>query len=271
MEEYLSNGYIFISHSHKDIEKVRQIRNDMENAGFDPLCFFLKCLTDEDEIEGLIKREIDSRELFVYIDSPNSRASDWVKKEREYIDSIGNKKTVTINLEYYDSMQDISKILINGLRVYISYSHADAVLAFNIANKLREKEFQVLMDQDIRPGADYDKRIMGLIKDSSNAGAFIVLLTEKSIHTEYICREISYAKSLNSLIIPIVVGDIELPPNLAILLWEYKKITIEKLNFDSDYGRLFRIQDILIDEENFNNCMEYIADEIWNALKGKFE
>ena len=62
-------GYMFISHSHLDIEKVRKIRNALEEAGFDPLCFYLKCLTDEDEVEGLIKREIDAREWFVYIDS----------------------------------------------------------------------------------------------------------------------------------------------------------------------------------------------------------
>ena len=129
------------------------------------------------------------------------------------------------------------------------------------------------MDVDVlEPGVDIEKKIMGVIKDSSNAGAFIVLLSENSIHREHIWRELSYAESLNSLIIPIVVGDIELPLTLeARILDKYKKITIEKLNFDSDYGRLFRIQDILIDDENFKNCMEYIADEIWNALKGKFK
>ena len=54
--EYKPEGYVFISHSHQDIRKVRQIRNAMEEAGFEPLCFYLKCLHDEDEIEGLIKK-----------------------------------------------------------------------------------------------------------------------------------------------------------------------------------------------------------------------
>ena len=40
-----NGGYVFISHSHKDIEKVRILRNVMEENGFEPLCFFLKCLT----------------------------------------------------------------------------------------------------------------------------------------------------------------------------------------------------------------------------------
>ena len=73
-------GYVFISHSHKDIAEVRKLRNRLEENGFEPLCFYLKCLTDKDEVDGLIKREIDAREWFVYVDSPNARDSEWVRK-----------------------------------------------------------------------------------------------------------------------------------------------------------------------------------------------
>lgn len=270
MQENFSNGHIFISHSHKDIEKVRQIRNDMEDAGFDPLCFYLKCLTDEDELEGLIKREIDARELFVYIDSHNSRESDWVKKERDYIDLIGNKKTVTIKLDSYDSMQDISRILIKGLRVYISYSHMDSYIAFGMANKLREMEFQVLMDYGIMPGESWLDAIKGMIEDAREAGAVIVLLTEKSTHSKFVMKEINYAKSLNSLIIPIVVGDFELPEEFKLLLHDTQLITIKKPNFKDDYLGL-KPNEITIDDEDFNNTMEYVAIEIWDAIKRKFE
>ena len=62
-------GYIFLSHSHDDIDKVRKIRNHLEKDGFEPLCFYLKCLEDDSEIEDLIKREIDAREWFVFINS----------------------------------------------------------------------------------------------------------------------------------------------------------------------------------------------------------
>ena len=34
-------GYIFLSHSHDDIEKVRKLRNMLEDEGFEPLCFYL--------------------------------------------------------------------------------------------------------------------------------------------------------------------------------------------------------------------------------------
>lgn len=60
-------GWVFLSHSHQDINKVRKIRNLLEQRGFEPLLFFLKCLTDDDEIEDLIKREITEREWFIYV------------------------------------------------------------------------------------------------------------------------------------------------------------------------------------------------------------
>ena len=42
----MSEGsWIFLSHSHNDFEKVREVRNILEVQGHNPLMFFLKCLT----------------------------------------------------------------------------------------------------------------------------------------------------------------------------------------------------------------------------------
>ena len=93
-------GYIFLSHSHDDIEKVREIRNSLEKNGFEPLCFYLKCLDDDSEIEDLIKREIDAREWFVFVNSENSRRSKWVTLEREYIERTNKKKSKSNDLDF---------------------------------------------------------------------------------------------------------------------------------------------------------------------------
>ncbi len=53
--------WVFLSHSNKDFSKVRILRNLLEEEGYRPLMFFLQCLNDEDEIDELIKREIDCR------------------------------------------------------------------------------------------------------------------------------------------------------------------------------------------------------------------
>lgn len=171
-----TGGYVFISHSHQDIVKVRQIRNAMEEEGFEPLCFYLKCLSDEDEIEDLIKREIDAREWFVYIDSPNARASGWVRKEREYIASLGSKQIITIDLEAAGSMQDVSAKLIRGLRVVILCGESDMQMAQRLQQGFLEKDMQTVLvtadeKEENRP-------------EAKEAGCIVILMSQNGIRAE---------------------------------------------------------------------------------------
>ena len=125
-------GYIFVSHSHNDIKKVRIIRNRLENYGFEPLCFYLKCLDDDSEIEDLIKREIDAREWFLFINSENSRKSKWVNKEREYIELTNCKKIITVDLDDDTEIEKMIDKLCHNLRIFISYSTKDYTIAHRI-------------------------------------------------------------------------------------------------------------------------------------------
>ena len=67
-------GYVFVSHSHLDIEKVRKIRNFLESEGIEPILFYLRCMDGGDEqkigaLKKLICDEIDAREFFLYINT----------------------------------------------------------------------------------------------------------------------------------------------------------------------------------------------------------
>ena len=77
--------WVFVSHSTKDFERVRLVRNALEDSGFRPILFYLKCLENEDEVNDLLKREIDARKRFVLCDSPNAQASKFVQSEVNYI------------------------------------------------------------------------------------------------------------------------------------------------------------------------------------------
>ena len=62
-----------------------------------PLAFHLKCLKTDtvegrQELEGLIKREIDSRDWFVFCESDAAKKSQYVNMEKEYIIKSGKKK-----------------------------------------------------------------------------------------------------------------------------------------------------------------------------------
>lgn len=139
--------WAFLSHSNKDYEKVRQVRNLLEEQRFRPLMFFLHCLNDDDEIDSLIKREIDCRTRFILCDSENARKSHWVQKEVEYIKSQ-NRICETIDLS--KSMDEIMSILqdfINKSRIFISYNREEFELAETVYNRLSLLDFAVYVDR----------------------------------------------------------------------------------------------------------------------------
>ena len=139
--------WVFLSHSNKDYEKVRQVRNLLEEQSLRPLMFFLHCLNDDEEIDSLIKREIDCRTRFILCDSENARKSHWVQKEVEYIKSQ-NRICETIDLsksmdEILASLQDF----INMSRIFISYNREEFHLADMVFNRLSLYDFSVYIDR----------------------------------------------------------------------------------------------------------------------------
>ncbi len=139
--------WVFLSHSNKDYEKVRQVRNLLEEQSLRPLMFFLHCLNDDDEIDSLIKREIDCRTRFILCDSENARKSHWVQKEVEYIKSQ-NRICETIDLsknmeEILSDLQDF----INKTRIFISYNREEYQLANMVYERLSHYDFSVYIER----------------------------------------------------------------------------------------------------------------------------
>ena len=212
-------GYLFLSHSHADIEKVRVIRNQLEQQGFEPLCFYLKCLDDDSEIEDLIKREIDARDWFIFMNSESSRKSKWVTLEREYITRTNSKKILTMDLNDDKSIYETIKKISHNLRVFISYSHKDEKLARRIKKQLEEKDYLVFFPPDSIPvGMAWNTVIKGAIEDASKEGCVIALLTESSINSDYFQYEIISAIQMRGNILPIVIGDVKLDETLKFIL-----------------------------------------------------
>ena len=139
--------WVFLSHSNKDYEKVRQVRNMLEEQSLRPLMFFLHCLNDDDEIDSLIKREIDCRTRFILCDSENARKSHWVQKEVEYIKSQ-NRICETIDLsKNMDEIMSTLQDFINKTRLFISYNREEYELAEKVYNRLSRLDFAVYIDR----------------------------------------------------------------------------------------------------------------------------
>ncbi len=240
-------GYVFISHSHQDIKKVREIRNALEKQGFEPLCFYLKCLTDDDEVEGLIKREIDAREVFVYLDSENARNSKWVQKEREYIQSVGSKTVRVIDLDKYDA-DDISRRIMDSMRVFLSYSHQDENLISKFRDKLIERNLKVFSDNSAIIGLDWRENILKQLEVAADHGCVIVFISKNSINSSFVQAELEMAVQLNACIIPVFI-DIspeELPEMYKFYLLNIQCIFVEEDRMEEDINRVVKlVEDIL--------------------------
>lgn len=237
MNNNKNGGYVFISHSHKDIEKVREIRNGMESEGFEPLCFYLKCLSEDDEIEDLIKREIDAREWFVFIESENSLSSAWVTKEREYISTRPGKQIVKINLAEENSMENVAKRLVRMLRTYILFSGDDADFAEMLRKRLMDKDYQVL-------SSSYEitseiNREMCLVENQTTmhkAGCILAVMSRESVENYYFREELYTA----------LTSDV---PVVAVFLDGYSPEGIE-LNADEGRIPLDKIQETASTDSN---------------------
>lgn len=118
---------IFLSHSHRDIEKVRKIRDLLEILNFEPICFHLICLDDNnDKLEQFIKDEISARDIFLYCKSENAEKSLWVQKEVEYIKSLKNKRFYEINID-----GDYSENLISTLKCIVEIKHKNTIVLYS--------------------------------------------------------------------------------------------------------------------------------------------
>lgn len=206
--------WIFLSHSNEDYDKVRKVRNMLEDLNLRPIMFFLKCLNDDDEIDELIKREIDCRTRFILCDSDNARKSNWVKREVEYIKSK-DKPYEIIDLSNSDEyiLHQLKEVR-RRMSLYISYSRKDLSLATQIYERLSKYDYDVFLDSEHSFMVENsfvdekDKNILGTVAN----GYIIPLLTQNGINSCWVNEEIKRARKYDkaqgnnhSSVIPIVI------------------------------------------------------------------
>lgn len=207
--------WIFLSHSSSDIEKVRLIRNEFEKYGQNPLAFHLKCLTTDtesgkQELDNLIKREIDAREWFVFCDSDSARLSEYVQMEMNYIIGKSKKKIWSIDMsrpigEIRKAVEDIC----TRMKVFISFRGCDRPIANELRRELIKKDFEVW--EPASGDVQWQKHFGSAIKDAARYGFFVSLITEHYSDSEMVRWEVMQAMKNGALIIPLVCGDAEIP------------------------------------------------------------
>lgn len=83
---YMADTKIFLSHSHKDNAYCEMLVNLLTAAGMD--VWFDEEKLDEGELGEVIERELQSRDVFVVVLSPDALASRWVEKETRMFEAL---------------------------------------------------------------------------------------------------------------------------------------------------------------------------------------
>ena len=186
---------IFLSHSNKDIEKVRKIRDILESLDYEPLLFYLRCLDDDNEnLESFIKKEIEARNFFIYCKSKNAENSKWVKKELEYIEKFDSKRLFTIDIDaplqetLVQLLQSIADIVKKN-RVFISCSHSEPDKTFGdyIEKLLSDYGYDVVRFKTYDIGEDFAH------KKALETGVFIPIISHNSMNSVFCVSELERA------------------------------------------------------------------------------
>lgn len=224
--------WIFLSHASKDIDLVRRVRNEFEKYGQNPLAFHLRCLDEEypkkeEELWDLIYREIDAREWFVYCKSPMSENSDNVLRERRYIEQSGKNKIWMLDMtEEWDAIATKIHKICADLEVFISYVHHDRKVAEALRILLLEKDYSVWTAEDnLKIGDCWEPQISKAISRCAEQGFYLLLISEDSLKSRFVEKELEYATSQGAWIIPVVIGDTVLPQWLESWLGQYFRVS----------------------------------------------
>lgn len=187
--------WIFLSHSSRDIEKVRFVRNEFEKYGHNPLAFHLLCLnTDTEEgrreLDGLIKREIDCREWFVFCESESASRSEYVRMEKDYIVKRGKKKIWYLPMEL--SKAELAKKveeICSLVRIFVSYSREDAASARDFVAELLRRNYDVWQGGDSVGGASRRAATEEEIQKTAASGFALLIVTEAYLDSEECAKE----------------------------------------------------------------------------------
>lgn len=250
--------WVFLSHSHEDYEKVRKVRDMLEDQHMRPLMFFLKCLNDHDEIDSLIKREIDCRTRFILCDSENARKSDWVKEEVKYIKSQDRTyETIDLDLPIETIKQKLNEFK-RKATLFISYNRENQKLAKMVYDRLSKFDFLIFVDMDLlRHGDDYLKTVISSLDNAAANGFIIALMNDRVLAAgsgsrHEIKRALNYdRKNGTKSIIPFVTT----------------KGLVDSLNHDEELGILkgYVIRDIP-DIQSIEQCSEVVNHVIVKML-----
>ena len=189
-------GYLYLSHAYEERNKAIKLRNKIEELGFEPLFFDLKGIHGNNA-KDLLAQEVRAHQWFL---TPlNPPASPQAQLELE-IAKQANKTIIHYKLEE-DKDEIFAYLLMNCLRVYLLYAPQDQTIAEQIKDTILSLDLMVY-DQPIYQEENSDKQI----DEACFMGVLCPIISIHSLKTPAIRKEITYALSKQTNVVPIVIG-----------------------------------------------------------------
>ena len=221
-DDIKERSWVFLSHSTKDFERVRLVRNVLEDYKFRPILFYLKCLENETEVNDLLRREIDARKRFLLCDSPNAQASKFVQSEVNYIKAqqrmyeIVDVSSIDFDSKtLYEDVLQLIKPFIRRTNVFISRSIVDNEVENVLTPLFSMLGMNDFIVTDLRWGhttedsmsdSDWEKLMKHNIQETLNNGYLIWLIGNN--YSEYSIKEIEYAFQISpSQVLTFIVSE----------------------------------------------------------------
>jgi TIR domain len=185
-----SDAWIFVSHSHKDLNAVRRVRDEFERLHANPLLFFLMCLKEDEEVGSLIEREITARNFFLLCDSPAARNSPWVQKEREIVRSLKERKIHELDLDWpWEQQKRVIHETLQSATTFLNYASSDRGRILPYIDLLVANDFAVFEPSGMSSGESWVDELDAAITRSVT-GYFFTFLSQDWLRSVWARKEI---------------------------------------------------------------------------------
>ena len=212
--------WIFVSHSSGDLANVRKVRNYLENKGASPLLFHLLALKNPEEFWPLIEREIEERSFFLFCDSPSAQRSEWVKREREAVETASQKRLKRIwRMQVDGDTIDFASLdsFLSQTQVLLGYAKADLPLIAPYRDALSAAGFTIN-----EPEFGGNKLFGALLKMMVYSGLYVPFVSRSSLsqyasmaegETSFfkVAMDAASAPEKRALVAPVLLDD-TIPP-----------------------------------------------------------
>lgn len=246
--EKKNNGWVFLSHSSKDYDEVKVVRNYLEENNFNALMFYLKCLDDnpeDDETQNLIFREIRARNIFVLCNSKHTSISPWVQKEIAYVKKEPYKiyREVDIDNMKVRKCTELSKLddLMNTSTLFFSYSHHDKKIVDKVYAFLANEGFKIFYEnKQIKAGDNFINKISDSLEEASKSGYLLLFISQNALKSRWLKYELDTFLDSSENIIPILV-DRHSIDDLPFFLQTRQFLNISDGRFEKNMNQLLGI------------------------------